>query len=116
MNHPTEIHKDGTIECPGVNFGPRSKPPTVLYQKGVFYIFKIPGHTGWSGQGQQSYYKTSVGVARLGVPHRIQTHCRYSKTLFQFTPGRQIKGVVEKLKVIVDNLDAVNTSPGVEHY
>jgi hypothetical protein len=64
----------------GVNFG---KTPYVVESlpdpvKGPYHIICVPGHTGWSGVGDTSYYETHYSILeeRIGGPWKCHTHDR----------------------------------------
>lgn len=98
--HPRRIQmgKDH-VQTPGIDWGGL---PKVIYTQGNYEIWRIKGHTGWSGIGMTSYYPTEYRIAKREGErvHLSQGHA------FGKDWRKGLEALKERIKELQDGLHA----------
>jgi hypothetical protein len=63
MEFTARIYTDGSVETPGIDFGPKGL--TVWEVTREFATFKTSPHSSWSGRGMTSYRPVGFVVCRV---------------------------------------------------
>jgi hypothetical protein len=80
-----------TVITPGIYWGP--KPIENMLSVGGYGLWKVHGHTGWSGRGEVSYYPTEYMLVRLEDD--------FATTLLCVEPGHKWKVVRKAMQEMV---------------